>query len=268
MQERQKFGIKVLLVLVSLVIGIAARALFWSKASGHNQQEILATPPHPAVEFTSLQALPNPSPAPVRQISQEQILNLPRIGRVRIRAFEPLDDSPDFEFTNLLTGKKQLEEYVSPSYCGGVHENQSRFIIIRNRCLLSPLVISIVMSPGRSDSGWEATAAGVINGELQELTYEHLRTSDEGGFFFGDLGHSIGYGAVQWDFVWGEDEAHVSPHRYEITLYKWNGWRFEWYRVFRTRSKYFSGRAALRANGLHYVDIRKSFPGWSNIDTW
>ena len=130
------------------------------------------------------------------------------------------------------------------------------------------MVISIVLSSGGSDSGWEASAAGVVNGQLQELTYEHLRTSDEGGFFFGDLGHGIGPGAAQWDFVWGEDEAHVSPHRYEITLYKWNGWRFEWYRVFRTRSKYFSGRAALRANGLHYVDIRKSFPGWSDIDSW
>ena len=143
-----------------------------------------------------------------------------------------------------------------------------RFKIVRIRGFSGPLIIGIAMDPGVSDSAWEAVVIGVINGHLEQLTYEYLQTSNEGGFFVGNLGEGVGPGAAQWDFVWGEDEGHPPPHQFEVRLYRWNGWRFEWYKVFRTKKKYHSGRDALRAYDLHYIDIRKTFEEWSDIDTW
>ena len=203
---------------------------------------------------------------PTRRVNQVSVIKLPRIGPVRIQAFEPLGDGPEFVFTDAGSGKEILSEHF---YDNGVNDrSQTRFKIISVKQFSGPLVVSIGMNPGGSDCGWEATIAGVVNGRLEELTHEHLQTSNEGGFFIGDLGNGVGFGTAQWDFVWGEYESHVSPHRYQITLYKWNGWRFEWHRVFRTRAKHTSGRAALRASGLNYTDIRKSFPEWSDLESW
>lgn len=146
--------------------------------------------------------------------------------------------------------------------------SHTRFKIISTKQFSGPLIVAIAMAPGGSDCAWEMSVAAAVNGKLEELTYEHLETSDEGGFFVGDLGNRVGFGVAQWDFVWGEDEAHVSPHQYEIKIYKWNGGRFEWFRVFRTPAKYNSGRAALRASRLNYIDIRKTFAAWSDVEDW
>lgn len=203
---------------------------------------------------------------PTRRVSQEAVIKMPKIGKVRIQAFEPLGDGPEFVFSDADSGKEILAEYF---YDNGLNErSQTRFKIISVKQFAGPLIISIGMNPGGSDCGWEASIAGVVNGRLEQLTYEHLQTSNDGGFFIGDLGHGVGFGVAQWNFVWGEGEGHPPPHKYEITLYKWNGWRFEWHRMFRTRSRYNSARAALRAYGLKYVDIRKSFPEWSDLESW
>jgi len=199
-----------------------------------------------------------------RHVSQEALVRLPTIGRVRVQAFEPLGDGAEFLFADATSGKEILSTYFSDN--GVNDESKTRFKTISVKHPAGPLIFTIGMNPGGSDSAWEASIVGVVGGKLEELTYEHLKTSDEGGFFVGDLGHGVGFGVAQWDFVWGEDEAHVSPHQYEITLYKWNGRRFEWFRVFRTRARYTSGQAALRANGLNYTDIRKTFPDWSDVE--
>src|SRR5205807_10079067 len=128
---------------------LAARAFSTSKASVAYSEwpGVLPTPSPRSVEVKG-QAFQSPSPQPVRSISQEQILNLPQIGRLRVRAFEPLGAGPEFEFTNLTTGKNELNEFFSEPHCGGNDESRSKFIVIRNRRLPSPLVISIVLSPG------------------------------------------------------------------------------------------------------------------------
>lgn len=203
---------------------------------------------------------------PTRRVNQVSVIKLPRIGPVRIQAFEPLGDGEELLVTDAGSGKEILSVYLSDYNADD--RSQTRFKVIRLKQFPSPLIIVIGMNPGGSDSAWEASIVGVVKGKLQELTYEHLQTSNDGGFFIGDLGNGVGFGVAQWNFVWGEDEGHPPPHKYEITLYKWNGWRFEWHRVFRTRRKYNSGRAALRAYGLNYTDIRKTFPEWADVETW
>jgi hypothetical protein len=226
-----------------------------------------SSPPPPSFIFH--QAVSKPSPSPDRRrVTQETGVTMPVIGKVRVAAYQGLGDGPEVTFTSMTSGKELLAEFFSDDGAWSLEHGQVRFRVVRIKGLPNPIIISIGMNPGGSDSGWECVAAGVVNGELEQLTYEHLFTSNEGGFFFGDLGRGIGLGAAQWDFVWGEDEAHVSPHQYEVKLFKWDGWRFQWHKVVRTRRTYRTGETALRELGFNFKDIRKQFPEWADLDEW
>jgi hypothetical protein len=203
---------------------------------------------------------------PTERISQYEVVAFPGIGDVEVCAHEDIGESPTLVFSDFQTGKELLTVYVGSSdwkiLNSDVHPGiRFRVVSIHG---LPRMVIAVGVSPGGSDSSWESVAVGVVNGQLEILTFETLRTSDFGGFSYGDLGHGLGVGAAQWDFVWGEDEGHPPPHQYEVKLFKWNGRRFEWYKLFRTRRHYESDQAALSAYGFHFVDIRGSFPDWDS----
>jgi hypothetical protein len=212
------------------------------------------------------------SPEGYSLISQEATVRFPQIGNVRVRAHEEFKKYLKLEFIDPRSGDDIHTSYLGNfdwNWTNNVEWNPKlRFKVISVKGLPDPLVVGIAMNPGGSDSGWEAVAVGVVNGQLEQLNYETLQTSNEGGFYFGDLGHGLGLGAAQWDFVWGEDEGHPPPHKYEVKLFKWNGWRFEWEKVFRTGRKYNSAQKALRAYGYHFVDIRTKFPDWADVAEW
>lgn len=260
---------------VTFALGVGSdRAIRLASPVNRGGQTEIASPPtsdspHP---LGDLQELPK-QPDNAEKISQTENVRFSGIGIVRISAHEDFGQTPRLTVTEVSSGEELLSAYFGSSAWRsdpklGDLNPRFRFRIVRVRGFSEPLIIGIAMDPGVSDSAWEAVVIGVINGHPEQLTYESLQTSNEGGFFVGDLGQGVGLGAAQWDFVWGEDEGHPPPHQFEVKLYRWNGWRFEWYKVFRTKKKYQSGREALRAYGLHYVDIRKSFEEWSDIDTW
>ena len=206
------------------------------------------------------------------RISQEAIVRFPKIGDVRVCANEDFGKELRLTFTDQRSGKELLSNYYGSSNWNWSDDASTvdwnpklRFKTISVKGLPSPLVIAIAMNPGASDSAWEAGAVGVVDGQLQILTYETMATSNDGGFFFGDLGDGVGPGAAQWDYVWGEGESHPPPHKYEVKLFKWNGRRFEWYKVFRTRRQYNSANAALNAYGLGLKDVRSTFPEWTDL---
>jgi len=216
----------------------------------------------------------NPSPTPVvnsiSKISQEEVIRFPQIGAVRVSAHEGRE--LELTFVDAKSGKQILTSslgdyhwYRSDDPADADWTPKLRFKVISIKGLPDPLVIGIAMDPGVSDSAWEAVAIGVVNGELERLNFETLEASNEGGFFFGDLGHGLGLGAAQWDFVWGEDECHPPPHKYEMKLYKWNGRRFEWEKVIRTRRQYNSPQKALLAYGFHFGNVRDLIPEWAGI---
>jgi len=184
------------------------------------------------------------------RISQEEIVRFPQIGAVRVRANEEVGRDLTLTFINQKS-ENEIQSYDFGSYWNwskdttdGDWHPKIRFKGISIRGLPNPLVIGIAMDPGVSDSAWQAVAFGVVDGQLQLLTFEKMETSNEGGFFFGDLGKGLGLGAAQWDFVWGEEEGHPPPHKYEVRLSKWNGRRFEWEKVIRTRGRYNSPQKA------------------------
>jgi hypothetical protein len=239
-----------------------------SRAFDQVRSEVTALPSSPVKPISEFSA------ESASRVSQEEIIRFPEIGNVRVRANEDFGKGLRLTFFDPKSGGELLTAYFGSSnwnWSGGSTAAESnpklRFKAISIRGFPNPLIVGIAMNPGVSDSGWETAAVGVVNGELQRLTYETMETSNEGGFFFGDLGPGLGLGAAQWDFVWGEDEGHMGPHKYEVKLSKWNGRRFEWFKVFRTTREYEFGEDALRAHGYHFVDVKGMFPDWPGVDS-
>jgi hypothetical protein len=214
----------------------------------------------------------NGKPRIIKRISQEEEINFDGIGLVSVSA-QDIRYTAKLVFTKISSGEDLLEAYVHSdmeSYDDD-HPDMNptlKFTVKRITGLPNPLVIAVAMNPGGSDDGWESFAVGAVNGRLQQLTFEHLQINDDGGFFFGNLGGGIGLGAAQYDSVWGEDESHPPPHRYEIKLYKWNGRRFEWEKVLRTRAQYNCAHDGIRALGFHFTDIRATFSDWAYLGDW
>jgi hypothetical protein len=208
-------------------------------------------------------------------ISQQSTVRFPNIGNVRVRAHEDFGTAPQLTFIEQKSGRQILSVYVGrfdwpweKTGLGAQMNPRLRFKTLSIKGLPDPLLIGIAMSPGGSDSDWVAVAVGEVNGDLEVLTYETMETCEDGGFFFGDLGQGVGVGAAQWSFVWGEDEGHPPPHKYQVKMFKWNGWRFEWHKVLRTRRKHDSADAALRAYGFRFKDVRLGFSEWTDLQEW
>jgi hypothetical protein len=202
---------------------------------------------------------------PVR-VGQQEVVSFPGVGRVRVTAYEVDGLEAQLVFEKADTGDKLIDLHMGNEASGML----LRFRVMHVKGLPDPLVVGVSLTPGGSDSGWEAAAFGAVGGELKRLTRnEAFQSGDRGGFYFGDLGGGRGVGAAVWDFVWDSDyEGRPSAHRYEIKLCKWNGReaRFEWERVLRTPGKFYSYKPALRSVGLRFKDIRRGMPGFDYLE--
>jgi hypothetical protein len=194
---------------------------------------------------------------------QEELIDVPGVGRVSVVAQENVGGVPLLSFLDASTGEKLF--HIS---CGSAdaHDPELRFRVMRVQGVAGPLVVAVTRDVGGSDSTWEAVAVGVVEGQFEVLTYESMITTNQGGFYFGDLGGGRGPGAAVWGSVWGEGEGHYGPHQYEVILYAWNPKtsRFEWSQVLRTAGAVASGKSALRSLGLRFGDIRRSFPDFAS----
>ncbi|MDQ5835581.1 MAG: hypothetical protein M3379_02255 [Acidobacteriota bacterium] len=221
--------------------------------------KLLPAPSTPTATQVEAHATPTP------RISQRETLLMPGVGRVRVTAFETEEDA-HLVFENADSGKQLLSQTMAHDAL----KPTLRFKVMRVKGLPGPLVVGIGVSPGGSDSSYELAAFTPVGGKLEELTRtDTFNTSEEGGFYIGDLGHGLGLGLAVWNFIWDFDyESHVSPHQYEIKLYRWNKAeaRFEWARVLRTPGKFDSGEKALRSVGLRFKDLRDSIPEFKDLD--
>lgn len=203
------------------------------------------------------------------RITQQELVNFPGVGQVKISAVETFGESTHLVFNDAKTGKLLDSEYLGDDALRSDNPDLPflRFRVLHIKGLPDPLVVGVGVSYGGSDNGWESVAVGAVDGTLRELTEEHLNACDEGGFFYGDLGHGRGFGAVSWNFVWG-NESHPAPHQYELKVYKWNPKTasFEWYEVLRTHAKFDDGEKAVRSLGFDLRDVRKTFPDFK--DNW
>jgi hypothetical protein len=240
----------------------------------HEQPTPQATP------FVSPTAAPpqsSPTPDKRPRISQQEIVNFPGIGQVRVKADATFGQYVRLIFEDSQSGKRLFQEQFygegdcfKPDADDPENAPYARFRVMHIAGLPDPLIVGIAVSHGGNDGDWEAVAVGAVNGKLKDLTPGHLSTTDQGGFFFGDLGAGRGLGEAEWQGIWDLDcdcEAHFGEHQYELKVYKWSeeAKRFEWYQVLRTRGQFYSDKKAVRSLGFNLSDVRRSFPDFKDF---
>ncbi|MCA1817005.1 MAG: hypothetical protein LC746_11465 [Acidobacteria bacterium] len=250
-----------------LVTAALTRVAPKTNAPASSCDKLPATNATPAATPDAVSSEPTPPADKTTRISQQAVVTFPGVGRVSVSALETLGEGLRLEFHDASTGN-----LLETAYVGGSAEADDivkpliKFRVLHVEGLPDPLVVAVTVSPGGSDCRWESAAVGAVDGKLVELTREHLEAFDEGGFYYGDLGRGRGFGAVSWDFIWG-DESHISPHQYELKIYKWNPKTasFEWHQVLRTREKFEDGEKAIRSLGFDLRDVRRSFPDFKDL---
>jgi len=74
----------------------------------------------------------------------------------------------------------------------------------------------------------------------------------EDGFYIGKINKQNELGAVTWEFIFGENESHVSKHRYKISFYKFTNNQLVLTKSIITKNKYSEGQEALKEMNLNF----------------
>jgi hypothetical protein len=212
------------------------------------------------------------SSAELSNVAQSATVNFPGLGTVSVKALEPEGHLPQILITERPAGRQLLLTDVGTSDPEGRHSYvihhdwrascpRVRFRVQNVTGMPSPLILAIAIRPGGSDCRYAATIIGAVDGQLKVLTPDQLWSNAEGGFYVGDLGRRRGYGLVRWNFVWG-DEAHYQPHRYEVSIFRFDAAESRFKLVQKTTShrKYHTGEEWLAEMGLNCRNVLRNFP--------
>jgi hypothetical protein len=112
-----------------------------------------------------------------------------------------------------------------------------KFTLVKLPELPDSVIVAVAGSPGGSDSRFESTIIGVVNGRIQDLFPKHLFSNIQGAFCIERSSNSDSTQIVLWKEIWGK-EIHYAPHRYCATVFRWNGSCFHQAKYFETKTKY------------------------------
>jgi hypothetical protein len=114
---------------------------------------------------------------------------------------------------------------------------------------IGPLVIATAGTAGGSDSSFETSLVGEVDGSLRELLPTHLHTMIEDAVCLGHFGRANRLGVVVANFQWLSG-PHLAPHEYDVSLFLWSGRDFRLVSRRRTARRYESVREALAELGF------------------
>lgn len=202
------------------------------------------------------------TPKPVApRIKQTLVTSFPTLGLVRLQAVENFGERMRVEAFDVKTDSPlaifpaPVEE--APRADAQVANPFLRFRVVRARGLPGPVVFVVAVTPGGSGHGFSAMLIGEVGGRLKVLNEETLFADNQSGIHVGALGGRAGAGAAVWRPMW-EDGGHYAPHRYEVTLYRFDPRRrmFVKSRVLESEREYEGhGEGALKELGLDYTDL-------------
>jgi len=206
------------------------------------------------------------------QIVQSETVTFPRLGKLIVKARENAGKRPEMMFLSEKTNKTIFSETIKdpqnlllpdPINEGGFGP-YLRFIVLRNTGTASPVIMAVAMYPGGSDNGYYLTLFTESGGRIVDLTPKPLLNNIQGGWYFGYLGPTYGYGLAEWAFIWGqgEDEIHYSLHRYALYIYGLRDGKLMRTLRRETRHKYHPQDAyrAFAELGIHVTDQRRRMP--------
>lgn len=213
------------------------------------------------------------SKKPPYQVTQKVKVRFPKLGLIEVRSVEQSENFPRIEFVNPKTkhfiGKINVGTSESNLFILKETSTKNnpyvRFKVLRANGLLTPLIFAVATYHGGSDSAFVGTIIGEVNGKIKELATEQMFVNNQGGIFVGNLGNGKGFGAVSWNFIWGNDflEGHYSYHHYEAEIYSFDNKTnlFKKTKTMRTKRKYGGrGEEALIELKLPVKDLLQTVP--------
>jgi hypothetical protein len=267
---------KIILFLLTFAVGAAASRMMLIQNSSSivspvQTSQVFESPSVNAQketeEFLTLEA-PN-SDAP--NVVQSLIVDFPVSGRVIVQAVEQVGEFPQMRFISAKTGRillrrsiKDEDKSLIPEKDGLTAQSQLRFRTIDSKGFGSPLIMSVAVAHGGSDSSYYLTVFGEVGGKIQPLNDKPFGANIQGGFYLGYLNKNLGYGLAVWDFIWGNgiDESHYAKHKYSMEIYQIRDGKLK--RVVRkiSRKMYDSNEnfRALQELGIKAVDQRTKIP--------
>ena len=205
-------------------------------------------------------------------IVQSLVVNFPVNGRVIVQAREEVGKFPRMLFISEKTGKvlhrssiEDENKWLIPEAGETVGAQPDlRFRVVRSSGFRSPMIMSVGVYHGGSDSAFYLTVFSEVDGKIRRLNNTPLNTAIQGGYYLGYLNKKLGYGLAVWSFMWGDgiNESHYSEHKYNIELYQLQSGKLK--RAVRkvSRKMYDSdkGFSSLREFGITVSDQRTGIP--------
>jgi hypothetical protein len=99
------------------------------------------------------------------------------------------------------------------------------------------IILATAGCAGGSDSYFETTIVGIVNGQVKDLFLTHLISHNQGAFCIKVATKSDPTKILLWNDIW-EDGAHYDPHRYQVEIFQWNGSSFVKSKTIETKKKY------------------------------
>ena len=159
------------------------------------------------------------SAAPV--VVQSLVVNFPANGRVIVQAREEIGKFPQMLFISEKTSKVlhhspiEDEEKMARSRNAVdkiTAQPELRFRVIRSYGFRSPMIMSVGVYHGGSDSAFFLTIFGEVGGKIHCFNEKPIFANIQGGYYLGYLNKKFGYGLAAWNFIWGNGmhESHYS----------------------------------------------------------
>lgn len=112
-----------------------------------------------------------------------------------------------------------------------------KFTLVKLSEFADSAFVVIAGSAGGSDSRFESTVVGIVNGRIRDLFSKHLFCNIQGALCIERSNVSDSTRVVLWQEIWGK-EIHYAPHCYSATTFSWNGVSFVLTNHFETKAKY------------------------------
>jgi hypothetical protein len=183
------------------------------------------------------------------KVTQAALINL-KLQQVTVLAVEEFRKSPSLIFFNDKKNKDIIEFKEVKAFDEFAYTNSFlRFKSFRIKGIAQTLIVGVAAQPTGTDEWAEVKIISERNDKIVVLHHDVLTITLQDGIY-------LGYGMVKWNFQW--DAAHYEPHKYEISIYKWDSKNISFIpkNTFITEKKYKTGCAALNHYGLPCKNIR------------
>lgn len=221
-----------------------------------------------ATNVNIVEDIPN-SPQP--RVVQTSTVNFPKLGKVIVEAREQISEFPKMVFISKfgrVLSQSSIEDsrgWLKPDFNGGM-QPELRYRVLYSSDFDSPVIMSVAIYHGGSDSAYYLTVFAEVDGKIVRLNRKPVFANIQGGFYIGHLNKELGFGLAAWTFIWGDgiEEGHYSDHRYEIDLYNFNDGKLVHTAHKITRHMYECDKnwKALRELGIAARDQRTGIPGF------